>query len=89
MRVHLFISGWVQGVFYRHYTKKKAEELGLSGWVRNTDDGQVEAVFEGPKEKVEEMIKWCWRGSPGSEVSRVSRASRALKGEFRGFEIRY
>lgn len=71
MRVHLLIGGKVQGVFYRAFIKKKADELGLSGWVKNRDDGQVEAVFEGPKEKVEQMIRCCWQGTKASQVKSV------------------
>lgn len=71
MKVKVIISGKVQGVFFRAYTKEKAEELRLKGWVRNTKDGRVEAVFEGVKEKVEEMIKWCRQGPPGSKVEKV------------------
>jgi len=71
MKVRVLISGKVQGVFFRAYTKEKADELGLVGWVRNTKDGRVEAVFEGAKEKVEAMIKWCRKGPPGSKVKKV------------------
>lgn len=68
VRAHVFISGRVQGVFYRMYTRKEAEALDISGWVRNLSDGRVEAVFEGQKERVNEMIAWCWSGSPSSNV---------------------
>lgn len=89
MRIHVFISGRVQGVFFRAHTAEKARQLGLVGWVRNTDDGRVEAVFEGPKEKVEEMIKWCWQGPPSSKVEKVSEVPEVSKEELEGFEIRY
>ncbi len=71
MKVHVLINGKVQGVFFRAQTQKKALSLGLKGWVRNNRDGQVEAVFAGSKEEVEEMIKWCWQGSAGSKVTSV------------------
>lgn len=70
-RAHVFISGRVQGVFFRAYTQKEAEALNVSGWVRNLPDGRVEAVFEGGKERVNEMIGWCWDGSPSAQVSDV------------------
>lgn len=100
MKIKVLISGHVQGVFYRARTKEKAKELGLRGWVKNLTDGTVEAVFEGPKEKVKEMIKWCWLGSPGSEVEKVEEVSpnqnkfgsgqaSVSKEELEGFEIRY
>ncbi|MCD6381942.1 MAG: acylphosphatase [Candidatus Aenigmarchaeota archaeon] len=88
-RVHVFISGKVQGVFFRAYTKKKADELGVTGWVRNLSDGRVEAVFEGPDEKIEEIIKWCWKGSPYSQVENVETIEEKYKEEFKIFEIRY
>ena len=71
VRAHVFISGSVQGVFFRMYTQQQARALGLKGWVRNLADGRVEAVFEGPKKQVKEMIKWCWDGSPSSCVKEV------------------
>lgn len=88
MRVHVFISGFVQGVFFRAHTRRKAFELGLAGWVKNTYDGRVEAVFEGSKEKVEEMLEWCHQGSPASQVEKVEEVEEAEEG-LKGFEIRY
>lgn len=97
MKVRVFISGRVQGVFFRVFIKNKAEELGLTGWARNLTDGRVEAVFIGPRSKVEEMIKWCWKGSAGSQAEKVTTSSFEKKEEKRkekeeiskGFEIRY
>lgn len=88
-RVHVFVSGRVQGVFFRAYTQKEALRLGLKGWVRNLPDGRVEAVFEGDASAVEEMIKWCHRGSPGAIVTKVEVREEPYKGEFSTFEIRY
>ena len=70
-RVHVRIFGKVQGVWYRASTKQKADELGIIGWVRNTDDGCVEAVFEGEKVKIDEMIAWCWIGPQRAQVTDV------------------
>jgi len=70
-RVHVRIFGKVQGVWYRASTKQKADELGIIGWVRNTDDGCVEAVFEGEKAKIDEMITWCWIGPQRAQVTDV------------------
>ncbi len=67
-RVHVIISGRVQGVWFRASTKQKAEELRLTGWVKNTDDGKVEAVFEGDDAVVNEMIAWCWKGPALAQV---------------------
>ena len=88
MRVRVFISGKVQGVFYRANTKKKAQELELAGWVKNLPDGRVEAVFEGPKNRIKEMIDWCWQGSPASRVEDIEKKEEEEKG-LRGFEIKY
>jgi acylphosphatase len=58
-RVHLIISGFVQGVFYRASTRDMAIRLGLKGWVGNLSNGNVEAVFEGPVEQLKQAVEWC------------------------------
>lgn len=63
-RKRVIVTGRVQGVFFRESTRKKAEELGLSGWVRNLEDGRVEWVAEGSLASVESLIRWCRRGGP-------------------------
>ena len=88
-RAHVYISGRVQGVFFRANTRDKAVALGLTGWVRNRVDGRVEAVFEGEKEKVDEMLKWCHEGPRFSEVDEVGVEFEKPSGEFTGFEVRY
>ena len=70
-RAHVYVSGRVQGVFYRATTRDTARETGVDGWVRNLDDGRVEAVFEGPEDAVREMVTWCETGSPAADVDRV------------------
>ncbi len=87
-RARLLISGRVQGVFFRAYTEKEAQRLGLAGWVRNLADGRVEAVFEGPEKKLEEMISWCRRGSPASKVEKVEVLWEEPE-NLEEFEIRY
>lgn len=72
VRAHVFISGNVQGVAYRANTEEAAKERGLDGWVRNLDDGRVEAVFEGDPEVVDDMLDWCETGSPAADVNDVS-----------------
>ena len=76
-------------MFFRASTKSKAEELGLSGWVRNLNDGRVEAVFEGAKAMVEEALHWCRQGPPGSLVRNVEASWHEPTGEFSSFTIRY
>jgi acylphosphatase len=69
--VHLKIKGKVQGVFYRQSTKEKARSLGISGWVRNTDDGSVEIEAFGLRQQVESLIAWCWQGPDLATVTSV------------------
>ncbi|PSQ45079.1 acylphosphatase [Halobacteriales archaeon SW_5_68_122] len=87
-RAHVFVSGTVQGVYYRANTRDTARERGVDGWVRNLEDGRVEAVFEGSKESVEAMVEWCHTGSPRAEVEGVDVEYEPPEGES-GFEIRH
>jgi acylphosphatase len=85
----VIIYGRVQGVYFRAFTRDEARSLGLTGWVRNLRDGGVEAYFEGDKEKVDQMVAWCWRGSPSSWVERVEVTPGLFSGAFDSFQIRY
>ena len=85
----VIIHGWVQGVYFRAFTRDQARSLGLTGWVRNRRDGTVEALFEGEKDKVDEMVAWCKRGSPSSRVEQVEVSSGPFSGDFDDFQIRY
>lgn len=89
VRAHVIISGRVQGVCFRMETQHAAETLGVSGWVRNRNDGTVEALFEGDKASVEQMIQWCEKGPPLSDVKRVGVRWEKYIGEVKGFEITY
>ena len=89
VKAHVFISGRVQGVFFRYETKRMALRRGVSGWVRNLPDGRVEAVFEGEKSDVEEMIRFCHRGPPGAIVRDVEVIWEQPTGDLQGFQIRY
>lgn len=87
--VHVFISGRVQGVFFRANTKQKAENLGITGWVRNTSDGRVEGVFEGEEDKLENMIEWCHHGPSHANVENVE-VTEEKKGQgYQSFKIKY
>ena len=88
-RVHLIISGFVQGVFYRASTRDMACGLGLKGWVRNLPDGSVEAVFEGPAEKLKQAVQWCNYGPPGATITKVNEKWGEFEGKFTGFDVRY
>ncbi len=72
IRAHVLVKGIVQGVGYRYSTKFNADRLGVSGWVRNLDNGDVEAVFEGGKDSVCSIIDWCKKGPSMSRVDRVA-----------------
>ncbi len=89
IRVHVFISGKVQGVFFRSSTREKAQELGLTGWVRNLDDGRVEAIFEGEKEAVGKIVVWTRRGPENARVVDVVVIPEDYTGEFSAFTYRY
>lgn len=87
VRAHVFVSGRVQGVYYRANTRDTARERGVEGWVQNLDDGRVEAVFEGDREAVESMVDWCHEGSPRARVDGVEVEYEPPAGES-GFRIR-
>lgn len=89
VRAHVFVSGRVQGVFFRHETRHEARLRGVKGWVRNLQDGRVEAVFEGEEEAVKELIDFCKCGPPGAKVTKVEVLWENYTGEFRDFEIKY
>jgi acylphosphatase len=80
-RAHVFISGRVQGVWFRASTKDRADELSLRGWVRNLPDGRVEAVFEGDDRAVEEMVEWCRHGPPMARVDGIEISYEKPQGE--------
>jgi len=87
-RVHILIYGEVQGVFFRAYTKKTADSIGIKGWVRNKPNGTVEAVAEGSKKDLDEFLEKIAKGPQTSEVVEVRRAWEKATGEFEGFEIK-
>jgi len=87
VRVHIFIYGEVQGVFFRRTAKSKAEELGIVGWVRNRPDGCVETVAQGSKSGVEKFIAWCKKGPPFAKVEKVEVEWRKSLEAFEDFSI--
>jgi acylphosphatase len=88
-RVNVIISGRVQGVWFRASTKEKADQLGITGWVRNTPDGHVEAVFEGDEKILQEMLDWCHHGPQYAKVKNVKITEQPAKNDFRDFSIKY
>lgn len=88
-RAHVFVSGRVQGIFFRSETKHKAESHNVKGWVRNLLDGRVEAVFEGEDEAVKALVEFCKRGPRGARITNVDLRWENFTGEFGAFKVRY
>ena len=86
-RVRVRVRGRVQGVFFRAETRARAESLGIAGLVRNDLDGSVEAVFEGPADRVDSLVGWCRRGPSGAQVDEVEIVDEQPLGEV-GFQVR-
>jgi len=89
VRAHVLVSGRVHGVFFRSETRDEASRRDVGGWVRNTSDERVEAIFEGEKEDVEALIEFCRSGPPAARVTEVEVQWEDYTGEFSGFRIRY
>jgi acylphosphatase len=87
IRRHVWVSGRVQGVWFRESCRRLAGELAVAGWVRNRADGRVEAVFEGTGGAVEQMVAWCRSGPPRAVVTDVEVTAEAAAGE-KGFSVR-
>jgi acylphosphatase len=87
VRAHVFVKGRVQGVFFRVETRHEAMKRNVVGWVKNTFDGKVEAVFEGQKEDVEKLVEFCRRGPSGARVTDVDVQWQEYSGEFKDFKI--
>lgn len=87
-RAHVYVSGKVQGVYFRATTRDEARERDVDGWVQNLDDGRVEAIFEGPEDVVEEMVEFCHEGSSAARVEDVSVEYGDPEGED-GFRVQW
>jgi len=85
-KIHVFISGIVQGVGYRIWTKTEADKLNLTGWIKNLPDGRVEAVFQGEASAVIEMLKRCRQGPRSAKVNQIESVEEASE-EFNDFQI--
>lgn len=88
-RIHVHISGKVQGVFFRQALRAEATRAGAAGWVRNLDDGRVEAVVEGPAAAVDAVAKWCGHGPAGARVSGLDIVDEAPTGGMDSFTVGY
>jgi acylphosphatase len=87
LRKHVYLSGRVQGVYFREHTCQMAKKLKITGWVRNLRDGRVEAIFEGSKSAVAEMLRWCNQGPPAAIVEKIEETNEAYRGDFPDFKI--
>lgn len=88
-RLHLLISGRVQGVFFRAHTQEVASRLELKGWVRNTMDGSVEVLAEGDSDKLQKLLNWCKKGPSMAFVKSITESWSKATGEFADFKITY
>ena len=88
VRAQVFVSGRVQGVFFRVETRYEANKRNVAGWVRNTSDGGVEAIFEGENEDVEKLVDFCRSGPPGAQVTKIDVHMGEYAAEFSDFKIR-
>ena len=88
-QVKLAVSGKVQGVFFRHYTRQQALKLGLRGYVKNLANGDVEIVAQGNSSQVDRLIEWAKSGSPAAEVNNLKLEVMSNEDEFIDFAIRY
>lgn len=89
VRVRVVFSGRVQGVFFRAHAQKFAQEREVNGWIKNMSDGRVEALFEGERENVDEVIRLCRKAQPYARVDSIDIVNEEPQGDTDGFKIRY
>ena len=87
-RVHLYISGRVQGVFFRDSAQQTAQSSGVTGFVKNLRDSRVELIAEGEDEAIKKLVQWCHSGPPAASVESVEMRYEPYSGEFPVFEVR-
>ncbi|MFH1785315.1 MAG: acylphosphatase [Candidatus Micrarchaeota archaeon] len=81
------VFGHVQGVFFRANTQTMALKLGLTGWVKNREDGSVEIMAQGDRQGLEKLLEWCYHGPSGADVSELEYAWIESEEKFKGFVI--
>ena len=89
IRMHVYVSGYVQGVAYRYSAVRQARSLSLAGWVKNLHDGRVELMIEGEEGAVRQMLDWCYHGPRSARVTEVQAEARPYSGKYTGFELRF
>jgi len=88
-RIHISVTGRVQGVFFRQSARVMAIKNDVDGWVRNLDDGKVEIVAEGEESNINALVDWCKTGPANSRVDKFELSEENYTGEFEKFEVRY
>ena len=88
-RIHVFVTGRVQGVFFRQSTRVIAIKNNVNGWVRNLDDGRVEIVAQGKEQDIDNLTNWCKTGPANSRVDEFELKEELIAEEFENFEVRY
>ena len=88
-RIHIFVTGRVQGVFFRQSTRVMAIKNNVNGWVSNLDDGRVEIIAEGEKQNIDNFVIWCKTGPANSRVDEFELLNENFTGKFENFEVRY
>ena len=88
-RIHIFVTGRVQGVFFRQSTRVVAIKNNVNGWVCNLNDGRVEIVAEGETQNINNLVDWCKTGPANSRVDEFELSEEGFTGEFENFEVRY
>ena len=83
----MIVKGRVQGVWFRESTRRKAESLGIKGWVRNLPDGTVEVLGEGNEDRMTDFVSWCRKGPPSAIVKQMIKKDEEWRNEFNSFEI--
>jgi acylphosphatase len=87
VRIHIYVSGFVQGVMFRVNIRRKALELNVKGWTRNLEDGRIEALVEGNENSVKKLVEWCRTGPPGAQVTSVEVRTEECKNDFNDFKV--
>ncbi|MEY8203496.1 MAG: acylphosphatase [Bermanella sp.] len=86
--IHIWVSGKVQGVYFRASTAKKAQKLNLCGWVQNLPDDRVEILAQGEAESLRQLLLWCQKGPVLARVSEITQQAASLDRQLNGFEVR-
>ena len=88
-QIHIFVTGRVQGVFFRQSTRVIAIKNNVNGWVRNLDDGRVEIIAQGEEQNINKLIDWCRTGPANSRVDEFELKEESITEEFENFEVKY